>query len=87
MKTLAARNPHARAVEFTDDSLIVHLEDGRSLYVPLEWFPLLRDATSVERNKWRLIGRGVGVHWEGLDEDIAVRGLLLPEEADVAGHP
>jgi hypothetical protein len=77
---LADKTPHAQGVEFSDDALVVHLKDGRSLMVPLEWFPRLRDATSAERNNWRLIGRGIGIHWEALDEDISVRGLLIPEE-------
>jgi hypothetical protein len=57
----------------------VHLVDGRTLTVPLEWFPRLRDATPEERADWRLIGCGVGIHWERLDEDISVRGLLTPD--------
>ena len=71
--------PHARSVELTDDALVVHLMDGRTIAVPLEWFPRLRDAAPEERADWRLIGRGVGIHWERLDEDISVRGLLTPD--------
>lgn len=67
-----------RTVEFTDDSMVVHLTDGRTLMVPLEWFPRLRDATAEQRSRWRLIGQGVGIHWEDLDEDLSTRGLLLP---------
>jgi len=54
----------------------VQLSDGREIIVPLEWFPSLRNATDEQRNKWRLIGKGVGIHWEDLDEDISVAGLL-----------
>jgi hypothetical protein len=68
-------------VEFADGELCVHLVDGRTIRVPLEWFPKLRDATPAQLQKWRLIGQGVGIHWEKLDEDISVRGLLLPEVA------
>ena len=63
-------------VSFTKDKMTVFLEDGRELSVPLEWFPRLRDATSEQLNKWRLIGNGEGVHWEELDEDISVERLL-----------
>jgi hypothetical protein len=68
-------------VEFSENDLVVHLEDGRVLHVPLEWFPRLRDANDQQRADWRMIGRGVGVHWPQIDEDISVRGLLLPEAA------
>ena len=78
MTISAPSQPHARSVEFTDDALIVHLVDGRTVTVPLEWFPRLRDATPDERADCRLIGRGVGIHWDRLDEDISVRGLLVP---------
>jgi hypothetical protein len=47
--------------------------------VPLEWFPKLRDASAEALGDWRLVGRGVGIHWPKLDEDLSVRGLLLPE--------
>ena len=63
-------------VQFDANSLRVQLSDGREIAVPLEWFPSLRDATDAQRNKWRLIGKGVGVHWDTLDEDISVQGLL-----------
>jgi hypothetical protein len=68
--------PHATRVEFTADSLVVNLEDGRTVAAPLEWFPRLRDASDASRSNWRLIGRGVGIHWADLDEDLSVRGLL-----------
>ena len=63
-------------VSFTRDSLVVTLADGRQVSAPLEWFPRLRDATAKQRKNWRLIGRGVGIHWEDVDEDISVRSLL-----------
>jgi len=56
--------------------LYVQLSDGREVGVPLEWFPSLRDATADQRANWRLIGRGIGIHWEELDEDLSVEGLL-----------
>jgi hypothetical protein len=70
----------ARAVEFLPDAFVVRLEDGRSLTVPLQWFPRLREATPEQQNHWRLIGAGTGIHWPDLDEDISVAGLLgLPD--------
>lgn len=63
-------------VEVSDESLRITLADGRELAAPLEWFPRLRDATPEQRRHWRLIGRGDGVHWPDVDEDVSVRGLL-----------
>jgi len=68
--------PNAEDVRVTEDTLSVDLSDGRTISVPLEWFPRLVQATAEERNNWRLIGRGHGIHWEDLDEDISVEGLL-----------
>jgi hypothetical protein len=68
--------PTAERVMVTDDTLSVELSDGRALSVPLTWFPRLVHATAEERANWRLIGRGEGIHWEGVDEDISVEGLL-----------
>ncbi|MEJ7810000.1 MAG: DUF2442 domain-containing protein [Gemmatimonadaceae bacterium] len=82
MSTSAARahkvQPEALAVEAdcTSDALRVRLADGREVSVPLEWFPRLRDATPEQRRRWRLIGGGVGLHWEDVDEDISVESLL-----------
>jgi hypothetical protein len=63
-------------VSVDDSRLHVTLADGRELAVPLEWFPRLRNATPVQRMHWRMIGRGEGIHWPDVDEDIAVRTLL-----------
>ncbi len=67
--------PTAQGVRLTDDTLSVELSDGRTISVPLAWFPRLLHATKQERNNWRLIGRGQGVHWEEIDEDISVENL------------
>ena len=77
MSTLISK-PVADAVDvaFTDDELVVTLADGRSVSAPLEWFPRLLRATPAQRTNWSLIGRGVGIHWEDVDEDISVRSLL-----------
>jgi len=68
--------PKAEDVKITDDTLSVDLSDGRTISVPLEWFPRLVHATLEERNNWRLIGKGHGIHWDDIDEDISVKGLL-----------
>ena len=63
-------------IKVTDDELTVQLEDGRTLTVPLVWYPRLLHGTKRERARWRLIGQGIGIHWPALDEDISVEGLL-----------
>lgn len=68
--------PDAISVVITDDTLIVDLSDGRTISVPLTWYPRLYHADGEERKRWRLIGKGKGIHWEDLDEDISVEGLL-----------
>jgi hypothetical protein len=66
----------SKTLQFRKDTLRVDLSDGRSLSVPLAWYPRLLHASPAERKRWRLIGRGVGIHWKDLDEDISVDGLL-----------
>ncbi|MBI5303164.1 MAG: DUF2442 domain-containing protein [Chloroflexi bacterium] len=78
--TIELRACRALQVNITDDSLIVDLDDGRTISVPLAWYPRLSHGTSSERKNWRLIGNGEGIHWPDLDEDISVEGL-------VAGFP
>ena len=68
--------PNAENISVTEDSLSVDLSDGRTISVPLAWFPRLLHATPEERKNWRLIGKGQGIHWEDIDEDISVEGLL-----------
>ena len=70
------RTALAQHVTVTDDALVVDLVDGRTVSVPLLWYPRLVHGTPTERAKWRLIGQGEGVHWPDLDEDIGVAGLL-----------
>ncbi len=81
MSTLASKAPARIAadavdVEVTDDEIIVGLADGRRVSAPLEWYPRLLAASPAQRANWRLIGRGVGIHWEEIDEDVSVRSLL-----------
>ncbi|MBV5303958.1 MAG: DUF2442 domain-containing protein [Chlorobium sp.] len=64
-------------VTVTFDALTVDLSDGCPITVPLAWYPRLMHATESELQNWRLIGKGYGIHWEDLDEDISVEGLLL----------
>jgi hypothetical protein len=66
----------AQRVSVTDDTLIVELVDGRTLTVPLTWYPRLAHSTRAERGQWRLIGEGEGIHWPAIDEDISVEALL-----------
>jgi Protein of unknown function (DUF2442) len=70
--------PGAKAVsvELTEDELKVGLLDGRTIIVPLAWYPRLLHATPVQRTNWRLAGAGFGVHWPDIDEDLSVEGLL-----------
>jgi len=77
MSTLVTeRDVFAESVQFSDDAMIVHLDDGRALSVPLAWYPRLLHGTTNEREKFELIGNGEGIHWPELDEDISVEGLL-----------
>jgi len=66
----------ALAQSVSDDALVADLADGRTITVPLAWFPRLARGTPAERANWRLIGRGEGIHWPELDEDISVASLL-----------
>ncbi len=75
--SVARKEPKAVSIEFTEHAFKVNLADGRVISVPLEWFPALRDADQKQRNNWRLIGEGIGIHWPDLDEDISIEGLLI----------
>ena len=77
MSTLVTeRDVFAESVSFSEDALTVRLDDGRTLSVPLAWYPRLLGGTEPERQKFELIGDGEGIHWPDLDEDISVEGLL-----------
>lgn len=77
ISTVETGQVRAQNVRVSSDELIVELEDGRTLSVPLAWYPRLLYASEEERQNWRLIGKGEGIHWEDLDEDISVEHLLL----------
>ena len=68
--------PEAVDVKVTEDTLSVDLTDGRTICVPLGWYPRLDHADAEETANWRLIGKGQGIHWEDIDEDISIEGLL-----------
>jgi Protein of unknown function (DUF2442) len=80
------RAPSARDVVVTDDELTVSLTDGRTLSVPLTWYPRLWHGTAEERSHWGLIGDGRGIHWPDLDEDISVEGLLEGRRSGESPH-
>jgi hypothetical protein len=63
-------------VDVTDDLLIVALADGRSVSVPLAWYPRLLHATAAQRSQWQIAGAGFGIHWPEIDEDLSVQGIL-----------
>ncbi len=67
---------YAQSVSLTEDTLRVELSDGRSLSVPLDWYPRLVHGTPEERSNWRMVGHGSGIHWPALDEDLSVEALL-----------
>jgi len=72
--------PRAAGIEFVSGALVVHLRDGRTLGVPLDWFPRLREASDADRNNFELYGDGYAIHWPTLDEDISIPGLFgLPD--------
>ncbi len=77
MGTLAlAADERVAEVEITDDNLIVGLMDGRTISVPLVWYPRLLSATPKQRRNWQLAGGGYGIHWPDIDEDLNTEGLL-----------
>jgi|SRR6266436_6647633 len=78
--TTELREATAESATVTKDTLKIDLADGRTIEAPLAWYPRLLHATPKERSRWRLIGRGEGIHWPDLDEDISVENVLL-------GHP
>ena len=79
MITLATSEAVAIDVSCSRDALTVVLDDGRTVSVPLVWFPRLVNATDKQRKGWQFIGGGIGIHWEDIDEDISVASLLSPE--------
>ncbi|MBE9112269.1 DUF2442 domain-containing protein [Nodosilinea sp. LEGE 07298] len=73
--------PKIQTIEITDDTLSVDLSDGRTIAVPLAWYPRLLHGSVEERNSWRLIGSGDGIHWNQLDEDVSVKNIILGQSS------
>ena len=77
MSTSAATaDTRVRHVRVTDDAISVDLADGRTISVPLAWYPRLLDATPEQRQRWEIAGAGYGIHWPDIDEDLSTEGLL-----------
>ena len=77
--------PRGQDVRITDDELIVALKDGRTISVPLAWYPRLLHATAEQRSHWEFLGDGEGIHWPDIDEDLSVAGLLRGTPAPAPG--
>jgi hypothetical protein len=73
-------------VEVTEDTLAVALMDGRTIIVPLVWYPRLLDASETQRKNWRIAGGGYGIHWPDVDEDLSTEGLLRGAPAPATGQ-
>ena len=73
--------PRATNVTITDDTLLVDLEDGRTISVPIGWYPRLAQGTPEERQNFQISGAGYGIHWPDLDEDIGIEGLLAGKKS------
>jgi hypothetical protein len=77
MNTLEPKaGERVRDVRFTDDAISVDLFDGRTIMVPLAWYPRLLHATPEQRKNWKIAGAGYGIHWPDIDEDLTTQGLL-----------
>ena len=86
MSTAVSTETRIARVEVSDDTITAHLADGRVISVPLAWSWRLSDATPAQREHWRLIGDGHGVHWPDLDEDISAEGMLHGTPARRPAH-
>ncbi len=77
MDTLAIRvDERVKAVHFTEETISTDLMDGRTITVPLSWYPRLLHASVAQRNAWQICGGGYGIHWEEIDEDLSTEGML-----------
>jgi len=82
--SVPGRSDRVADVRFGDGTMSVDLEDGRTITVPLEWYPRLGRATPAQRNNWQIAGAGFGIHWPEIDEDLGVEGLLRGAAAPTA---
>ena len=89
MSTVATIEPRIADLRVTDSEITAFLVDGRNVSVPLAWSWRLSDATAAQRDRWELIGEGIGVHWPDIDEDISIEGMLygIPAARPTAGSP
>ncbi len=76
MSTVVSIEPRIKTIEVTEETITAHLEDGRTISVPLVWAWRLSEATPEQRNNFEMIGDGIGVHWPDIDEDISAEGML-----------
>jgi len=84
MSSLAEKaqpGPLVKSIEFTDEQLCLHLQDGREIRVPLEFYPRLKKASRAERENYEILGGGVGIHWPEVDEDLSAEGILAGRPA------
>ena len=86
MTTVVNSDPWIMAVEVTDDLIIAHLADGRTISVPLVWSWRLSNATVEQRQNFEIMGTGQGVHWPDIDEDISASGMLAGTPAPPSKH-
>ena len=84
--TIEARIPEAEHVLVTESALRVNFSDGRTISVPLDWYPRLVHATRKEKDNWELIGEGEGIRWPDLDEDLSVEGLIAGRPSGESEH-
>jgi hypothetical protein len=73
---MKAERVAAKTIEFRGEHMYVHLQDGRTILVPVNTYARLRNATPTQRDNWELIAQGTGIHWEEIDEDLSVSGLV-----------
>ncbi|MCG8375249.1 MAG: DUF2442 domain-containing protein [Chlorobiales bacterium] len=85
MNTAVTIEPRIISVEITDDSITAFLEDGRTISVPLAWSWRLSEASIEQRNNFEIIGNGIGIHWQDIDEDISAEGMLYGIPAQKTG--
>jgi hypothetical protein len=87
MGILALRaDERVKGVRFTEDTLVVDLMDGRTISVPLAWYPRLLNSTGVQRANWKISAAGYGIHWPEIDEDLSTEGLLRGAPAPRLSH-
>jgi len=76
MSTVVSIEPRIKTIKVTEETITAHLEDGRTISVPLVWSWRLSEATPEQRNNFEMIGEGIGAHWPDIDEDISAEGML-----------